>query len=83
MAATTLAAEALVEAKKKNILGLFGNSKMSITQERKAAFHQFFAINAPKIRVKFLKKIVFCRIETDDMTTKRLALIKVNQFGGV
>ncbi len=57
VAATTLAAEALVEAKKKNILGLFGNSKMSITQERKAAFHQFFAINAPKIKLQIADAI--------------------------
>lgn len=40
--AAIMAAEALTVKKKKRILALFGNSKMSISQERKTAFEDFF-----------------------------------------
>lgn len=41
--AATLAAEALYNKKKKNILSFFGNDNMSITQERLKAYQQFFS----------------------------------------
>lgn len=41
--AATLAAEALYNKKKKNILSFFGNSKMSITKARLTAYENYFA----------------------------------------
>lgn len=40
--AATIAAEALFQKKKKSILSFFGNKKMSITQERIAAYESYF-----------------------------------------
>lgn len=41
--AATLAAEALYNKKKKNILSFFGNAKMSISKERLKAYQDFFS----------------------------------------
>jgi LacI family transcriptional regulator len=43
-----IAAEAILQANKKNILSIFGNANLSITKKREHAFSQFFKIKSPK-----------------------------------
>ena len=43
-----IAAIAILEAKKKNVLSIFGNSNLSITKKREKAFCNYFKIKAPK-----------------------------------
>lgn len=43
--AAILAAEALLAANKKNIIGVFGDPRMSITQKRLTAFENYFSNN--------------------------------------
>lgn len=45
----TIAAEAIINKKKKNILALFGNKNMSITKKRLEAFQDTFKTNDSKI----------------------------------
>jgi LacI family transcriptional regulator len=50
--AATIAAETLLQYKKKNILSLFGNKSMSITNERLAAYKTAFSATAAARKVK-------------------------------
>ncbi|MBC8035227.1 MAG: LacI family DNA-binding transcriptional regulator [Chitinophagaceae bacterium] len=74
-AAATLAAEALMMRKKKNILAIFGNSSMSITQERSRAFSAYFEMNAQK-KVKLLIKEADTPAEAYQATLKAFQCVK-------
>lgn len=49
--AATIAAETIIRKKKKNLLALFGDTHMSITQKRLLAFSKYFAAHAPNIQI--------------------------------
>ena len=49
--AAAIAAETIIRNKKKNVLALFGDTHMSITQKRSMAFSKYFADNAPSIQI--------------------------------
>jgi LacI family transcriptional regulator len=49
--AARIAAEELLTKGKKNVLALFGNSNMSITNERIIAFSSYFNTNAPNVKM--------------------------------
>lgn len=49
--AAIIAAEAIIRKKKKNLLALFGDTHMSITQKRLRAFSKYFADQAPTIQI--------------------------------
>jgi LacI family transcriptional regulator len=53
-AAATMAAEAIIEKNKKNVLALFGHPHLSITKKRREAFEATFKDNAPKTKLKVL-----------------------------
>jgi LacI family transcriptional regulator len=42
-----IAAEAIIDASKKDILAIFGNANLSITKKREFAFCQYFKIKSP------------------------------------
>jgi LacI family transcriptional regulator len=50
--AATLAANAIINYKKKNILALFGNEELSITKKRKEAFQAVFDESKEKIKLQ-------------------------------
>jgi LacI family transcriptional regulator len=49
--AATLAAQKIIEHKKDHVLAIFGNSDLSITRKRQAAFEEVFAAQAPGTRM--------------------------------
>ncbi len=49
--AATIAAETICRKKKKNVLALFGDTHMSITQKRLMAFSKYFATHASSIQL--------------------------------
>jgi LacI family transcriptional regulator len=53
VAAASIAAEALAAKRKKNILAIFGNNKLSITQERLKGFTTFFEKQVKKVKIDF------------------------------
>ncbi len=50
-AAATMAAEAIIKKKKKNVLGLFGHPSLSITNLRKASFEKTIKTKSPKTKL--------------------------------
>jgi LacI family transcriptional regulator len=52
--AARMAAEAIIEKKKKNVLALFGHPHLSISRIRKASFINAFKARAPKTRIQVL-----------------------------
>lgn len=46
-----IAAEAIIEANKNQILALFGNANLSITKKREFAFSQYFKIKSPTAKL--------------------------------
>jgi LacI family transcriptional regulator len=46
-----IAAEAILQANKKNILSIFGNSNLSITKKREIAFSHYFKIKSPNTKL--------------------------------
>lgn len=50
--AASLAAEAIIDKNKKNVLALFGHPHLTISQKRKTAFEEVFAKKAPKTKLK-------------------------------
>ena len=50
-----IAAEAIIEAKKKDILAIFGNANLSITKKRELSFRQFFKLKstATKLSIEY------------------------------
>ena len=50
-AAATMAADALIEKKKKHVLALFGHPKLTISQKRHTAFNETFKSRAPAAQV--------------------------------
>jgi LacI family transcriptional regulator len=46
-----IAAEALIDANKKEILSIFGNANLSITKKREFAFCQYFKIKSPSSKL--------------------------------
>lgn len=49
--AARLAAEELIQHKKKNVLALFGHPQLSVTQKRVQAFHEVFKQKAPRTKL--------------------------------
>jgi LacI family transcriptional regulator len=47
-----IAAEAIIDANKKDILSIFGNANLSITKKREFAFCQYFKIKSPTSKLK-------------------------------
>lgn len=52
--AARMAAEAIIEKKKKNVLALFGHPHLSISRIRKASFINAFKARAPKTKIQVL-----------------------------
>jgi LacI family transcriptional regulator len=50
--AARIAAEAIIEKKKKRVLALFGHPHLSITQKRSASFENVFASRSPKTKLQ-------------------------------
>jgi LacI family transcriptional regulator len=50
--AASLAAEAIIDKKKKHVLALFGHPHLTISQKRKTAFEAAFATKAPKTKLQ-------------------------------
>lgn len=46
-----IAADALIQAKKKNILSIFGNANLSITKKRESAYTTYFKIKSPSSKL--------------------------------
>lgn len=51
--AARMAAEAIIEKKKKNVLALFGHPHLSITRIRRETFERTFKAKAPKTKIHF------------------------------
>lgn len=51
-AAARMAAEAIIEQKKKNVLALFGHPHLSISKIRRETFENIFKAKAPKTKIK-------------------------------
>lgn len=70
--AATLAANTVLNYKKKNILALFGNEELSITKKRKEAFENVFTTSKEKIKYK----LEYCKNSEDAKKTTAAALKK-------
>lgn len=75
--AATLAAQALFNKKKKNILSLFGNKSMSITNERLYAYQAFFDNHTAAKKTKLIIKEADTEAEAYQLTLKALQATKI------
>ena len=70
--AARLAAEFIVQKQKNNVLGLFGNTSLSITQKRLSSFKEVFAENAA------INLVIAHAISFDDAYEKCLACLNTH-----